>query len=325
MTLPWRTYSSYISEKYGRKLYRVGVDAGFSCPNRSPDRSGGCTYCDGSGAVAVYQREDEKGWILRDDLFTARMKSIDEQVERGLEFIRRRYRADYAALYLQAWSNTFDTPEHLKAVYDHVLSLADFREFIVSTRPDLLGEEVCRLLSSYITPRRDVWVEVGLQSASDRTLERVNRGHNAATWLDAVRRARSFGLRVTAHIMLMPSYDTPDDIMRSVEMVNESGAEAIKIHNIHITHSTALERNYLENGCFSTSSFRRHVALLSMVISHLRRDVIVERIVTETPRARLVYPVSFPDKRDLIEALAAYMNERGLFQGCLLPEDKFGV
>ncbi len=325
MKLPWRTYSSYISEYYGKRLYRVGVDAGFSCPNRASDRSGGCTYCDGSGAVAVYQREEEKGWVLRDDLFLSRLKGIDEQIERGLAFIKRRYRAEYAALYFQAWSNTFDTPERLKKIYDHALSLHDFRVLIVSTRPDLLSDEVCSLLSDYITPERDVWVEVGLQSANDTTLEKINRGHRASCWLETVKRARRHGLKVTAHLLLMPSYDTADDIMKGVRMVNESGAEAVKIHNIHITHSTALEKSYLENGCFATSSFRRHIALLSMIISHLRRDVIIERILTETPRARLVYPVSFPDKRDLIEALALYMNERGLFQGCMLPHDGYGV
>ena len=318
MKLPWRTYSSYISEKYGRKLYRVGVDAGFSCPNRAPDRSGGCTYCDGSGAVAVYQRSEEKGWCLREDVFLSRIAGIDDQIASGLAFIRRRYRAEEAALYFQAWSNTYDTPENLKRVYDHALALHDFRTFIVSTRPDLMSDEVCRLLAGYITPERDVWVELGLQSANDATLDKINRGHSASVWLDAVKRARSYGLKVTAHLLLMPSYDTVADIMKGVCLVNESQAEAVKIHNIHITHGTALERSFLEAGCFSVSSYRRHIALLSMIISHLRPDVIIERILTETPRARLVCPLSFPDKRDLIEDLAAYMSRRGLFQGCLL-------
>lgn len=321
----WLTYSSYLDEKYGKKLYRVGVDGGFSCPNRDKDGSKGCIFCDGSGAVAVYQRTFEKGYELKKELLKARISGIEEQVKRGLSFIKRRYKADEAALYFQSYSNTYDSVENLKKVYDYALSLYDFRQLIVSTRPDLLSNEVCALLKSYETENRDVWVELGLQSANDDTLKKINRGHDVECFISAVKRAKTHGLHVTAHVLLMPSYDDLSSIDKLIKIINDTNCDGIKIHNIHITHNTELERRYLEEGCFASISYKRHIMLLSYIISRLKSNIIIERLMTETPRARLVYPIIYPDKRDLIEDLEVYMEENNLFQGCLLPSLENGV
>ena len=237
----------------------------------------------------------------------------------------RRYKAEYAALYFQSFSNTFDSIENLRKVYDYALSLYDFKELIVSTRPDLLSDEVCKLLSSYQTKDREVWVEIGLQSGNDKTLKKINRGHDSKCFIAAVNRVKSYGLKVTAHLLLMPSYDSLKDIEDSVRIINETACDGIKIHNIHITHNTALEKSYINSGCFSTMSYKRHIALLAFIIARLNRDIIVFRLLTETPRARLVYPIDYPDKRDLIENLEKYMENNNITQGSLLPYPKSGV
>ena len=321
----WNTYSSYLNKKYSKKLYRIGVDGGFSCPNRGKKGEGGCIYCDGSGSVAVYQRSEEKGFVLKKDLMKARIDNIENQINRGLEFIKRRYKAEYASLYFQSFSNTFDTIDNLKKVYDRALSLYPFKELIVSTRPDLLSDEVCLLLSSYQNENRDVWVEIGLQSGNDNTLERINRGHNTKCFIEAVNRVKSYGLKVTTHILLMPSYDDNKALDDTIRIINETHCDGIKIHNIHITHNTELEKRYLNGGCFSTISYKRHIALLAYIIARLNEDIIVFRLLTETPRARLVFPIEYPDKRDLIEELEKYMEKNNLFQGSLLPSLRLGV
>ena len=321
----WNSYSSYLKKRYSKKLYRIGVDGGFSCPNRCENGEGGCIYCDGSGAVAVYQREEEKGYSLKKDLMKARIDSIDNQIKRGLEFVKRRYKADYVALYFQSYSNTFDTIHNLKKVYDYALSLYSFKELIVSTRPDLLSDEVCALLSSYQNENREVWVEIGLQSGSDSTLLKINRGHDSKCFVEAVNRVKAYGLKVVAHILLMPSYDNLQALDNTIDIINNSHCDGIKIHNIHITHNTELENRYLNSGCFSTISYKRHIMLLSYILARLNREIIIFRLLTETPRARLVFPISYPDKRDLIEDLEKYMEKNNLIQGCLLPSPKFGV
>ena len=137
----WNQYSSYLEKNYGYRIWRVGIDAGFSCPNRNKDRSGGCVYCDSLGATAVYQRSL--------DGLSLRKKSIKEQIAYGKEFLKRRYKAEHFALYFQAFSNTFAPFETLREIYDFALTEGEWEALIVSTRPDCIDIEKCKLLSSY--------------------------------------------------------------------------------------------------------------------------------------------------------------------------------
>lgn len=318
MSYPWYTHSEYLRSRWGESVYRIGVDAGFSCPNRNPDRSGGCIYCDGTGAVAVYQRGEEKSGERAESALLKRLDSIEEQIERGKRFIRYRYRAKRASLYFQSWSNTFAPVEKLRRIYDHALSLGPFCELVVSTRPDLLSDEVCELLAGYKGPEREVWVEVGLQSASDRTLERVNRGHDRECYIEAIERLHRHGLKVCTHLLLLPAFDTRSTYLEGIGLLNTLSVEAVKIHNLHITYRTELEREFLEEGCIAPSSVRRHVEDVSLMLAHLHPECVVERLMCETTRARLVYPRHFPDKRDILSMIADEMSKNGWKQGSLL-------
>ncbi|MCR5732405.1 MAG: TIGR01212 family radical SAM protein [Sphaerochaetaceae bacterium] len=317
MSYPWYTHAEYLLSRYGERVYRIGVDAGFSCPNRNCDRSGGCIYCDGTGAVAVYQREEEKSGEKAEGAFLKRLCSIEEQIERGKKFIRYRYKAKLASLYFQSWSNTFAPVEKLKRIYDHALSLGSFSELVISTRPDLLSDEVCSLLASYKSPEREVWVEVGLQTSSDETLEKINRGHDRKCYIDAVKRLHQYGLKVCTHLLLMPCFDRRSTYLESIALINELGVEAVKIHNLHITHHTKMEEFFLKEGCIALSSIRRHVSDVALMLAHLHSSCIVERLMAETTKARLLCPKHFPDKRDILEMIAREMERNGWVQGCL--------
>ena len=178
MTRHWNTYSGYLKEKYGAPVYRVSVDAGLSCPNRRSDGSGGCIYCDGTGASAVHLRVEEKDKASSSALLLGRCEDIRTQIDSGLRYIRWRYKSRLAMLYFQSWSNTYAPVPVLRKLYDEALAQYPFVSLIVSTRPDLLCDDVVALLASYRTEERDVWVELGLQSASDSTLEALKRGHD---------------------------------------------------------------------------------------------------------------------------------------------------
>ncbi|MCK5200584.1 MAG: hypothetical protein KAR21_19650, partial [Spirochaetales bacterium] len=171
------SYSRYLKEKYGASAYRVAVDAQFSCPNRNSDRIGGCTYCDELGSMAVYHRGQEadlahsgivpmEGQIGVLELYSdylspnmeSRKKRRKKQVENSIKFIKRRYDSEYLLLYFQAFSNTYAPVSELKEIYDYSLSLAPFKELIISTRPDCISTANIRLLSSYKQRGLDVWV-----------------------------------------------------------------------------------------------------------------------------------------------------------------------
>ncbi len=319
----WNTYSSYLKRRYGHPVYRIGVDGGFSCPNRNPDKSGGCAFCDGTGSAAVYQRQSESGFF-HDSAFEeevssriiARYASIEEQIRKGQAFVRSRYRTDDVSLYFQSWTNTYDSAENLRRIYDRALSCGRFRELIISTRPDCIDREKARLLASYASDDMDVWVELGLQSANDSTLEYINRGHSASCYRDAADLLHEHGIRISTHIIIGLPHETRDDYDRTVRLVNEAGSEAVKIHNLHVTGGTRLEDEYRE-GLFTVPSSLRHLENTERALRLLGSSVIVQRLVCETPMHRLAAPRSFYDKSRFLTALENRMREHDTRQGDL--------
>ncbi len=318
----WNNYRDYLYKKYGGAFYRVGVDGGFNCPNRKADHSGGCTFCDGTGSVAVYQRRSESSFSRSSEYeervaktITSRYATMEAQILKGLEFIKRRYKADDAALYFQSWTNTYDDPKELKKIYDKGLSYYNFKELIVSTRPDCVSDEVCALLSSYITPERGVWVELGLQTANDETLKRINRGHDSLCYLEGARRLKKYGIKVSTHIILGLPGETREDYRKTASYVNDS-SDAVKIHNLHIAGGTKMaDEFYL--GEVVSSSTERHMEDSAYVLRLLRGDIIIERLVCDTPSHRLIEPRHFMDKSLFLRTLDDYMIQRGFRQGDL--------
>ena len=323
----WNNYRDYLERKYGGPFYRVGVDGGFNCPNRNKDHSGGCTFCDGTGSVAVYQRRSESSFSRSSDYdedvamtITTRYASIENQIRKGLEFIRRRYKAEKAALYYQSWTNTYDSVENLRRIYDRGLSVFPFSEFIVSTRPDCMEDDVCALLSSYITPEREVWVELGLQSSNDETLRRISRGHDSACFLSAAERAKRYGLKVSVHIILGLPEEGTKDYINTVKFVNRSGCDAVKIHNLHVAGGTRMADDFYLGETVSSST-RRHLENCAIALRYLKPDIVVQRLVCDTPYHRLVEPRHFMDKSLFLRTLDGYMKQNGWRQGDLYSPD----
>ena len=319
----WNNYREYLLNKYGTSLYRVGVDGGFSCPNRTKERQGGCTFCDGTGSIAVYQRTSESAF-RHDSSFDEgvseevllRFQSIENQIKKGLEFIHRRYKAKLAALYFQSWTNTYDTADNLKHIYDMALSCGDFSEFIVSTRPDCVEDDVADLLAGYITKDREVWVELGLQSASDETLRRINRGHTLSDYIRCMERLHKRGIKVCTHVILGLPGEEREDFIETAKVLNEVGSEGVKIHNLHIPGGTKMAEEYLE-GEITSWSTERYMNEVEYFLRLLNPEMIIERLVCETPSHRLMAPRHFMDKSLFLRTLNDKMEKDNTRQGDL--------
>ena len=319
----WNNYREYLLNKYGTSLYRVGVDGGFSCPNRTKERQGGCTFCDGTGSIAVYQRTSESAF-RHDSSFDEgvseevllRFQSIENQIKKGLEFIHRRYKAKLAALYFQSWTNTYDTADNLKHIYDMALSCGDFSEFIVSTRPDCVEDDVADLLAGYITKDREVWVELGLQSASDKTLRRINRGHTLSDYIKCMERLHKRGIKVCTHVILGLPGEEREDFIETAKVLNEVGSEGVKIHNLHIPGGTKMAEEYLE-GEITSWSTERYMNEVEYFLRLLNPEMIIERLVCETPSHRLMAPRHFMDKSLFLRTLNDKMEKDNTRQGDL--------
>ena len=299
------SYSEYIRERYGCKGYRVSVDAGFSCPNRSGDRmSGGCSYCDSAGSRSPY--------ILNET-------TLKEQISTSLKYLKYKYKAEVFFLYFQAYTNTFAPVDVLRRIYTAGLQEGPFRELIVSTRPDCLDREKIDLLCEFQDRGYDIWLELGLQSAHNETLERINRGHTAEDFFHTVSMIRQVGLKWTVHLIFGLPGEDRKDILDTVKQVAELSPDGIKIHNLHIPERSAMFKEYLL-GELSFPGPERHIQYLADALELLPEKTVIMRISTDTPPGRSgCYPGYFPDKNRLYELLNEELKKRGTKQGCRCP------
>jgi len=297
----FRSYKSYLQNKYGCSAYRIAVDGGFSCPNRKGDRrSEGCSYCDAWGSRSAIIGEEDR--------------SITEQIDHTLAVVRKRYKAEVFMLYFQAYSSTYQSVDQLKNMYDNALKQCDFRELIVSTRPDCLDEEKVDLLASYRNERRDVWVELGLQSCHDQTLQRIRRGHDYACFQHAFELCRSRGLKLAVHLIFGLPGEDKAHIMESVEKVAALKPEGIKFHNLHIPSGSPLFREY-KKGELSFPGNRRHLNYLADAVERIPEDTVVMRISTDTPGLRHEIPGYFINKSQFAQELNEILLNRKSRQG----------
>lgn len=320
--LPYTSYSQYMQSHKGYKIWRVGVDAGFSCPNRDKNKNGGCVYCDALGAQAAYLRSSESRFTHKSEFEenllsqTGNFDNISKQVERGVEFLKRRYKAQHFALYFQSFSNTFAPVSRLKEIYDYALSLMDFDELIISTRPDCIDFEKVNLIKSYKTDKLDVSIELGLQSGSDKILQAMNRGHNVQKLIDASKIIKTAGLNLGIHILTGFPGEGSKELQDTVNVINSVLPDYIKIHNLNIASGTKLYQNYLQ-GEVTVPCARRHIANTVFILRRIPESIVVERLICETPSHRLASPRSFPDKNRYLSRLECFMNDNGYKQGDL--------
>ena len=337
----YKSYSSSLIEKFGHKVFRVGVDAGFSCPNRCGLKgTHGCVYCDSQGARAAYLRTEESGFrhdssfeqeidqakgreLFKEDVFKtdsnlddSTKKHIREQIERGRNFVSRRYKVEHFALYLQSFSNTFAPVEKLKEIYDFALSGYDWEGFIVSTRPDCIDEQNSGLLSTYNSKFGPVCVELGLQSGSDKILTAMQRGHDVACFLNACNLVKTHGLELCVHVLTGFPGEGKAELDQTIEILNRVHPNAIKIHNLNICSGTVLYGQYLQ-GEVTAPCLTRHIANTIYILRRIPSDVVIERLVCETPAHRLASPRAFADKNTFLRKLEAQMRQMGASQGDL--------
>ncbi len=244
-----------------------------------------------------------------------RKTSITEQVRTGIAFLCRRYRAERFILYLQSYSNTFAPLAELKEIYDHALSQEEFTEFIIATRPDCITEANADLIASYRGGSlQDVWVELGLQSGNDETLGLIRRGHTVGECSTAVSILRARGIKVSLHVILGLPGEGYDQVSRTAEVVREIHPDAVKIHNLHIPIRTRMYRQYLA-GEFCPPSVKRHLSNTIFFLERIPDDIIIGRVVCDTPAHRLAAPLRFGAKGSFVQQLEAEMSRRKTCQG----------
>ena len=266
----YRRYSDYFRSLFGRRVQKLSVDAGFTCPNRDGSLStGGCTFCNNSAFTPSYCRPE---------------KSIRQQIDEGIAFHRWRYReAAKYLVYFQAYSNTYAPVDVLRSRYCEALSHPDVIGIVVGTRPDCIEEEKLDLLAE-LARERYVAVEYGIESVYDSTLLRVNRGHDFATAERAVRMTAERGLHTGAHFILGFPDETDRMIVDSAAVINSLPLTTVKFHQLQIMRGTPLADEYdTHPERFRTWGIGEYIDLFIELLRRLRPDLVVERFAGEAP------------------------------------------
>ena len=222
-------FSEYLKNKFGKKVYKITLDAGFSCPNRDGTiSSGGCIFCDDGGSFSRAHSAS---------------LSVEQQVQEGIHNLSTRFKAQKFMSYFQAYSNTYKPVEELKQIYDSYLCHPDIVGLSIGTRPDCVDEKKLDLIASY-TDKYETWLEYGLQSMHDKTLKFINRGHNFETFLKAYEQTKQRGIKVGVHVILGLPGETKDDMLQTIKTLADLGVDGVKFHCLCIFPNTKLYDMY---------------------------------------------------------------------------------
>ena len=304
--LRYRSLSSYLRERFGERVQKVSIDAGFTCPNRDGTKAGGgCTFCNNQGFSPPTRVEP---------------RELAEQLRQGISFLRHRTRARKFLAYFQAFTNTYAPVEVLRERYDVIREFPEVVGLVIGTRPDCVPEETLDLIAEYAESYH-VWVEYGLQSASDRTLELINRAHTVADFTDAVgrtrRRAREgLDLHICAHVILGLPGETREDMLHTARFAAALPLDGIKIHLLHVLRGTPLETQY-RRGEFRLFEMEEFAELVCDFLELLPPDMVIQRLTGEAPEEFLVAPKWCLDKKQVLAAIHSALETRDTYQGRL--------
>ena len=295
--LPFRSYASFLRELFPgrREVRKVVLDAGFRCPNLDGTRgTGGCSYCDNRSFSPV----------------AGTRKSVAEQLEEGISRLKAKRSEAGVLAYLQPWSNTYGPLERLRALYSEILAFPGVDGLAIGTRPDCVDEGVRDLLEE-LAERKPIVLELGLQSANDRTLARIGRGHAAAEWAGAWSlfrdgtRAKNSRVSLAAHVILGLPGETLEDWKATARFLAAHPVQSVKIHPLHVVKGTRLAGEW-ERGEFALPTLGEFARGVAEFASILPRETAVERVTGEAPSDMLLAP-DWSGDRDAI--VAAVLSE----------------
>lgn len=291
----YNNLSGYFRKKYGKRVKKICIDGGFSCPNRDGTCGiGGCIYCGERGAGEHINP----------------LTSIGEQVRAELS---RGKAEDVFLAYFQNFTNTYAPVETLRERYDAALIDERIKLISIGTRPDCITEEIADLLASYMD-RYEVWVELGLQTANDETAALINRGYKADVFERAMEILSARGIPVVVHLIVGLPGENIEHIKKTAAYLKPFSIFGIKIHSIYVMEGTALAEMY-KNGEYTPPTLAEYVDGATYLISHLNPEIVLHRITGDCPKELLIAPLWNADKNEIIDKINKNLEKNNLHQG----------
>lgn len=292
----YNNLSEFFRKRYGRRLDKICIDGGFTCPNRDGKcGTGGCIFCGERGSGEWL---DAKEGIRNTAIRVLQRGKGDEK---------------YVA-YFQNFTNTYATPDVLRERYDSALISDRIVALAIGTRPDCIDEDICRLLAEY-KERLDVWVELGLQTSSDETAEIINRGYKTEVFDRAMALLKKYGIWVVPHIIVGLPGESEKEAMATLDYLKSFDLFGIKIHSIYITEGTRLAKMYREN-LYTPPTLDEFADICVRLIANMPPKWVIHRLTGDAPRDLLIAPLWNADKNGIYDALRKRMKAQNIRQGC---------
>lgn len=288
--------SSYLKEKFGSRLLKLSIDGGFSCPNRKNGKKG-CKFCSESGSGE----------------FTTRRKSITEQLNAQINFLKDKDKYNGYIAYFQSYTNTFLPVEELRKMYYEAINFPNVKVLSIATRADCFNEDIYNLLAE-LNEKIEIWIELGLQSSNEKTRNSMNIGYSTETFENCVKRLKKLNIKTIFHIIFGLPNETKEDYKNTIDYVNSKKPWGIKIHSLYIQNDCELYEEYLKNS-FKVISWDEYIDALIMAIENLDKDIIIHRLTGDGDKEKLVAPLWSKDKIKTIGEISKILKQRNSYQG----------
>ncbi|UFS70676.1 TIGR01212 family radical SAM protein [Geomonas sp. RF6] len=294
------SYGSYLRRRFGCRVSKVNVDAGFTCPNRDGSKgSGGCIYCDNASFSPAA---------------TQSVVSLERQIEEGISYHRRRLGSEKFIVYFQKFTNTYASIDKLRDVYYRALARPDVLGISVGTRPDALSDDALLLLKE-IARTHYVCVEIGLQSIEEATLKWMNRGHSFSDYLKTVERLAAADLDVCTHLIYGSPGDTPATLRKTAELLGTLPVNSVKVHQLHVVRGTRLEQLY-RAGQVPLLTVAEYIGGICDFLELIPEHLSIQRLYGSAPLDLLVAPAWGLKNNSMWYAIVNELKRRGTWQGC---------
>lgn len=291
--------NSHLREIFGQRVQKLTVDAGLSCPNRDGTLSaGGCIFCNARGSGTGMSH-----------------LSVTEQLTRAREYMARRYKAKKFIAYFQAFTNTYAPVERLQALYDEALAVPGVVGLSIGTRPDCVDAAKLNLLAQYAKSHL-IWLEYGLQSAHDRTLAAINRGHDFACFRDAVQASQGRNIQICAHVILGLPGEGQAEMVETARQLAALAIDGVKLHLLYVVKGTVLARIY-QSGRYRCLSQAEYVERVCDVLEHLPPSTVIHRLTGDPHRDELIAPAWSLQKQETLSQIENRLRQRRTWQGRL--------
>ncbi len=294
----YNQFSAFLKQKFGFKVYKITLDAGFSCPNRDGTiSSGGCIFCDEGGSFSQAH---------------SNLLTIEEQVETGIKTLSERFKAEKFMSYFQAYTNTYKPVAELEKIYNSALKNDKIVGLSIGTRPDCVDDEKLDLIAGYKDDYY-TWVEYGLQSIHDKTLRRINRGHDFECFLRAYEKTKERGINVCVHV-IFGLWETHEEILQTAQKLAELKVDGVKIHMLCALENTKLARIY-EEKAIDFMSEREYIETVCDFLEYLPPETTIHRLAGNGLKKNLIAPRWLGKKLDCLNQIDRELLARNTFQG----------